>query len=136
MEAIVQNNLIKPKFVLPEESMKSTKEDQTPNPKDKTIPRMDEIFFGRLGKDPKMHYTNNKPVCTLSVAVNTSGKEKADWKRVIVWGKDAKSIMKDMKKGSGIFVKGHQKMRDFIGNDNESRSITEVMAHAIGTPVT
>ncbi|MBT7610345.1 MAG: single-stranded DNA-binding protein [Bacteriovoracaceae bacterium] len=135
MEPITNNELKSPTFALPEDSMESNVLSKPQTSIKKQSSRVDETFYGRLGKDPKLHYTNNKPVCTLNVAVNSYGKQVADWKRVIVWGSDAKAIMEKLKKGSQIFVKGHKKDRSFLGDDQEMRSITEIMAHLIGFPV-
>ncbi len=66
-----------------------------------------EIYYGRLGRDPELEYTvGPKAVCTLSVAVPTKINDKPDWKKVVVWGRQAELCKVQLKKGSEIFVQG------------------------------
>jgi single-strand DNA-binding protein len=94
-----------------------------------------DIFVGRLGVNPDLRYTAKKePVCTLSVAVNKDNEEKAEWKRVIVWGKQAELCSLYLKKGYEVFVQGRMNSRDYEDKLGNPRTITEWKAKLIGFP--
>ncbi|MBT3236870.1 MAG: single-stranded DNA-binding protein [Bdellovibrionales bacterium] len=92
-----------------------------------------ELFMGRLGKNPDLRYTKKKePVCYLSVAVNKDNSEKPDWKRVLVWGKQAEICNLKLTKGKEIFVQGRTNIREYQDDEGNKRSITEVNARLVG----
>ncbi len=94
-----------------------------------------EIFMGRLGVKPELRYTpKREPVCSLSVAVNKEGEDKAEWKRVIVWGKQAELCSLYLKKGNEVFVQGRMQSRSFEDSEGNKRSILECNARLIGFP--
>lgn len=64
---------------------------------------------GRLGKDPETRVTpKGNKVTELLVATNirTGDKDETVWWRVNVWGSDFDNMIKHLKKGSAIIVKG------------------------------
>ena len=94
-----------------------------------------EIFIGRLGVKPELRYTKKQePVCSLSVAVNRQGKEKADWKRVVVWGKQAELCNLYLKKGNEVFVQGRKEVKFYDGKNGEMKTYEEFNARLIGFP--
>lgn len=96
-----------------------------------------EIFMGRLGVNPELRYTKKQePVCSLSVAVDQKDTDKPDWKRVIVWGKQAELCNLYLKKGKEVFVQGRMQSREFKDREGELRSVTEWNARLIGFPNT
>jgi len=73
------------------------------------------ILIGRLGLDPELRYTQtNQPVCNLNIATTEQYKKKGSeeivkntqWHRVTVWGKQAETCNRYLKKGSLIRVRG------------------------------
>lgn len=94
-----------------------------------------ETFMGRLGKNPELRYTpKSEPVCSLSVAVNKGKDEKPDWKRVVVWGKQAESCSVFLKKGNEVFVQGRVQTRRFKDREGTERTIEEYNARLVGFP--
>ncbi len=92
-----------------------------------------EVFMGRLGKKPDLRYTpKREAVCYLSVAVNKNEDDKPDWKRVIVWGKQAELCSVQLNKGSELFVQGQKRVREYEDKEGNKRSIEEVKARLIG----
>ena len=90
-------------------------------------------FIGRLGKNPDLRYTPKKEaVCYLSVAVDKTDSDKPDWKRVIVWGKQAELCNLYLAKGKEIFVQGQNRVREYQDKDGNLRSIEEVKARLVG----
>ena len=97
------------------------------------------ILIGRLGQDPELKYTpSNTPICTLSLATNTSRKDQSgnvtdqtEWHRIIVWRKLAEIISKYAKKGSRVYVEGRLTTRSWDDKDGNKRYSTEVVASSI-----
>ncbi len=93
------------------------------------------IFVGRLGKKPDLRYTpKREPVCYLSVAINKEGQEKADWKRVIVWGRQAELCEMYLDIGKEVFVQGRANDRPFKDEKGIERISHEIKASLIGFP--
>jgi single-strand DNA-binding protein len=95
------------------------------------------IFLGRLGKKPDLRYTQkSEPVCYLSVAINTEKQESAEWKRVIVWGRQAELCQLYLDKGKKVFVQGRINDRIYKDDKGIDRISKEVRATLIGFPNT
>lgn len=94
-----------------------------------------ELLIGRLGKKPDLRYTKDqKPICYLSVAINKNKEEKAIWRKVIVWGRQAELCTLHLKKGSEIFVQGQNDIREFTGRDGLNKTYEVIKARLIGFP--
>ncbi len=94
-----------------------------------------EIFLGRLGKNPDLQYTiNNKAICYLSVAINKNGDEAPEWKRVIVVGPQAESCSVYLKKGREVFICGTSQIKEFVNMDGVKKQCIEVLARLVGFP--
>ena len=92
-----------------------------------------ELFIGRLGKNPDLRYTQKRePICFLSVAAKTADPNNPLWKRVIVWGKQAELASLYLKKGSEIFVQGQNQIREYRDKNKQMKEIEEVKARLIG----
>jgi single-strand DNA-binding protein len=90
-----------------------------------------EVFLGRLGKDPELKYTTKgKAVCYLSVAINE--KEKTNWKKVVVWERQAELCSVQLRKGAEIFVQGKEKVEKYINREGEEKQYREVNAKLVG----
>lgn len=93
-------------------------------------------IMGNLGTDPEMRYTpTGRPVTHFRVAVNRRWRdaegrpqEKAEWFRVVVWGRRAEVANQYLQKGSPVYVTGRLQTRSFEGNDGQTRYITELVA--------
>ncbi|MBI2521769.1 MAG: single-stranded DNA-binding protein [Bdellovibrio sp.] len=92
-----------------------------------------EVFVGRLGKNPELRYTPKQTaVCSISLAVDKEGLEAADWKRVVVWGRQAEICSVQLKKGSELFVQGRKELKTFQTKDGETKTIEEINAKLVG----
>ena len=92
-----------------------------------------EIFVGRLGKKPDLRYTKNlTPVCYLAVAVNSTITKIPEWKKVIVWGKQAELCPLYLKKGNEIFIQGETYIKKFSNKVGKQIEYEEVTAKLIG----
>lgn len=97
------------------------------------------ILIGRLGQDPKLAYTpGGVAVASMSLATDESYTDregnkvdKAEWHRVVAFGKPAEFCSNYLSKGRLILVEGSlqtRKWQDKAGND---RYTTEVKAQRV-----
>jgi len=73
------------------------------------------ILVGNLGRDPEVRYTTGgTPVANFTMATTdrwndaASGerKEKTEWHRIVVWGKQAEIAGEYLRKGRQVYVEG------------------------------
>jgi single-strand DNA-binding protein len=92
-----------------------------------------KIIFGRLGKSPELRYTQKQdPVCNFTLAEQISSEEKTTWHKIIIWGKHAEYCHMYLKKGSPVFVRGQDQIREFTTTEGNKKSVTEFKADQIG----
>ncbi len=95
------------------------------------------IIAGNLTRDPDLRYTvNRRAVLSFTVAVNYRYKNNngeyqdgADYIPVVVWGPQAESLGKFLKKGSPVLVEGQIRTRSYEAKDGSGkRYVTELIA--------
>ena len=95
------------------------------------------ILVGNLGRDPEVRYTSDgKPVANFTMATTerwsdpSSGerKEKTEWHRIVVWGKQAEIAGEFLRKGRQVYVEGSLQTREWTDRDGNKRQTTEVRA--------
>ena len=95
------------------------------------------ILVGNLGRDPEVRYTGDgKPVANFTMATTerwsdpASGerKEKTEWHRIVVWGKQAEIAGEYLRKGRQVYVEGSLQTREWTDRDDNKRQTTEVRA--------
>jgi len=96
------------------------------------------IIVGRLGQDPELRSTDSgMSVCNFSVATSESWtdngekKEKTEWHRVVVWGRQAEVCGKYLIKGSLAYIEGKIQTRKYEDRDGIDRYSTEVVARDV-----
>ena len=97
------------------------------------------ILIGNLGRDPEVRTTPSKiPVCTFSLATNevwndknNERQERTEWHRVVVWGKQAESVGRYLRKGSQVYVEGSLTTRSWEDKDGQKKYTTEVRAQNV-----
>lgn len=98
------------------------------------------ILIGNLGRDPELRQTNGGgAVCDFSLATtdrwfdkaSNSQKERTEWHRVIVWGKQGENVAKYLRKGSAAYVEGRLQTREWQDKDGNKRWTTEVVAQDV-----
>jgi single-strand DNA-binding protein len=99
------------------------------------------ILIGRLGGKPDLRYLpqNQRPVARFSLATNerlfnpatNESKIRAEWHRVVVWGKLAEFCEKFLTQGKQVYLEGKLRTRSWQDRDGNKRSTTEVEAQNI-----
>lgn len=100
---------------------------------------MQRIFvIGNLGQDPKLNTTqNDKSVCNFSIAHNLryykdgEWKQKAQWFKVTVWGKQAESCAEYLSKGSLCCVEGELSLRMWKDDEGDRQGSLEINAQNV-----
>jgi single-strand DNA-binding protein len=94
------------------------------------------ILLGNLGQTPEIRTTpTGRPVTTLNLATterykdkNGEWKDMTEWHRVVVWDRQAESIVTKVQKGSKVYIEGKITNRSYDGKDGVKRYVSEVVA--------
>jgi single-strand DNA-binding protein len=96
------------------------------------------ILIGRLGKDPEIvSFDNGNKKMSVTLATseryrdrNGEWVEQTDWHNLVSWGNIALDIAEKRRnyiKGDLMYVEGRIKTRQYVDNQNITRSITEIV---------
>lgn len=95
------------------------------------------ILVGRAGKDPELHTTkSDKKVVRFTLATwenykddksETGWRQETEWHNVVIWGANAETIAKNVKKGGMVYVEGAIRTRSYDDKDGAKKWITEVV---------
>ena len=94
------------------------------------------MLIGRLGNDPEVRYTpSGANVANFNLATNEvwndkegQKKEKTEWHRIVVWGRQAELAGQYLKKGRQVYIEGSLQTRQWEDKDGNKRYTTEVRA--------
>ena len=93
-------------------------------------------LIGRIGKNPDLKYSqSNKAIVNLSIATTESWKdkngekqEKTEWHRIVMFGKQAETCEKYVKKGMLLYIEGRLQTRTYE-KEGQTHYITEIVAN-------
>ncbi|HFN3491802.1 TPA: single-stranded DNA-binding protein [Proteus mirabilis] len=100
------------------------------------------LLIGYLGQDPEMRYRpNGDAVTNITLATSDpwkdkqSGetKERAEWHRVVIFGKLAKIAGEYLRKGSQVYIEGQLQTRKWQDQNGQDRYSTEVVVNINGS---
>ena len=97
------------------------------------------ILLGNLGRDPEIRYTGggqavaNFTMATTERWTDPSGekKEKTEWHRIVVWGKQAEIAGEYLRKGRQVYIEGSLQTREWTDREGNKRYTTEVRAQRL-----
>lgn len=97
------------------------------------------ILIGRLGQNPEIRFTpSGAAVANFSVATNETWldkagqkQERAEWHRVVVWGKLAELCGQYLTKGRQAYIEGRLQTRQWQDKDGQTKYTTEVQAQTV-----
>ena len=97
------------------------------------------ILVGNLGRDPEIRYIpSGQAVANFTMATterwnDPSGekKERTEWHRIVVWGKQAEIVGEYLKKGRQVYVEGSLQTREWTDREGNKRYTTEVRAQRV-----
>jgi single-strand DNA-binding protein len=95
------------------------------------------ILVGNLGRDAEVKVTaNGQSVATFSIATTETWtkdgekKEKTEWHRIVLWGRQADTLQPYLTKGKQIYVEGRIETRQWE-KDGQKHYTTEIRADRI-----
>jgi single-strand DNA-binding protein len=94
------------------------------------------FLIGRLGRDPEIRVVgDNHRVCNFTLATDerwkdASGavKERTDWHRITVWGRQAENVHRYLRKGSLAWIEGNIRYRESTDREGQRRWFTDIVA--------
>ncbi|MBQ6622017.1 MAG: single-stranded DNA-binding protein [Mogibacterium sp.] len=94
------------------------------------------ILVGRLARDPELRYTpNNTPVTHFTLAIDRpaqQGQERqADFIRITVFGRQAETVERYLKKGRQAAVQGRIQTGSYRNRDGQTVYTTDVIADRV-----
>lgn len=93
-------------------------------------------LIGRLTRDPEVRYTASQiAVANFSIAIDRPTKEgeekRADFPRIVVFGRQAENCEKYLRKGSQVAIEGRIETGSYEKQDGTKVYTTEVVAHRV-----
>ena len=96
-------------------------------------------LIGHLNADPECKESNGKTVAKFSIATgnewldkSTDEKQKTtEWHKVVCFNQLAAIVNCYLKKGARVYISGKLKTSKWQGKNNESKSITEIIANEL-----
>jgi single-strand DNA-binding protein len=98
------------------------------------------ILVGNLGGDAELKVLeSDNAVASFNLAtserwtdkISGDRKEKTDWHRIVVWGKQATALAEYLVKGKQVLVEGSLATRSYDDKHGERKYVTEVKARSI-----
>jgi single-strand DNA-binding protein len=99
------------------------------------------ILVGNLGKDPAMKDGKDGKIARFSLALNRQWRDKdsgerkqnTTWVNVVVFNKGLAEVAeKYLKKGASCYLEGEISVRQYTGDDNVERWVTEIVLPPYG----
>ena len=105
------------------------------------MPSLNKVMLiGHLGRDPELRYApSGDPVANFSMATterwrdpsSDERKERTEWHRIVVWGKQAEVVGEYLKKGGAAYIEGSLRTREWTDHNGNKRSTTEIRAQRV-----
>jgi single-strand DNA-binding protein len=92
------------------------------------------ILTGNLTKHPELKHTDSgMAICRFSIAVNKGygEKQKTTFVNIVTFNKTAENCEKFISRGSKVGIIGELEIRQFTGNDGQTKYMTEVLANEV-----
>ena len=95
------------------------------------------MLIGNLGRDPEVRYTSSgAAVANFTIATNEAWtskdgrrEERAEWHRVVVFGKMAEICREYLKKGRQVYIEGRLQTKQWEDREGNKRTTTEIVAN-------
>ena len=92
------------------------------------------ILIGNLGRDPELKMTTSgQQVCRFSLATTETWKNqqgerqsKTEWHTIVIWGKQAETAEKYLRKGKQVMIEGRIQYREYTGQDGVKKTATDI----------
>lgn len=97
------------------------------------------LVYGNITRDPEVRaLPSGVNVATFSLATNRvwidkngAKQENADFHNIVVFGKQAETVSKYLKKGSSVLIEGRMQTRSWDAQDGTKKYRTEIIAERV-----
>jgi single-strand DNA-binding protein len=105
------------------------------------MPDSQVTVTGNITREPELRFTpNGQPKANFGLAVNRrwQNRQSNEWEEqtsffnIVCWGSLAENVAESLPKGARVMVTGRLEQRSWETDNNEKRSIVEVVADEIG----
>lgn len=96
------------------------------------------ILIGNVGRDPEVRYLNTGvAVANFSLATTERGytsatgtviPDRTEWHNIVIWGKQAETVEKYVKKGDKLWIEGKIRTRSYADKSGIQRYVVEIFA--------
>ena len=95
------------------------------------------VLIGRLTRDPEVRYTagTQMAVCTFTLAIDrpvkAGGEKQTDFPRITVFGRQAETCEKYLKKGRMVAIQGRIQTGSYTNKNGDTVYTTDVVANRV-----
>lgn len=94
------------------------------------------MLIGNMGRDPEVQaFDGGKKRASFTLATSEKYKDKngveqtlVEWHNIVVWGPQAETVEKYLKKGMPLFIEGRIKTREYTNKEGIQKRVTEIIA--------
>ncbi len=86
------------------------------------------IISGYLSRDPEISTTGNDDVCRLNIPVKQGwgDREQTNWYRASIWGKRAKTVHQNCRKGTKVHIVGELSIGEYQGKPQYDIRVNDI----------
>ncbi len=92
------------------------------------------ILIGNLGRDPELKMTTSgQQVCRFSLATTETWKNqqgerqsKTEWHNIVIWGKQAETAEKYLRKGKQVMIEGRIQYREYTDQAGVKKTACDI----------
>lgn len=92
------------------------------------------VITGNLTKAPELRHTESgMAICRFTIANNRGygEKQKTTFVNIVTFNKTAENCDRYLSKGSKVGIIGELEIRQFTGNDGQTKYMTEILANEV-----
>lgn len=92
------------------------------------------VITGNLTKAPELRHTDSgMAICRFTIANNKGygEKKKTTFVNIVTFNKTAENCDRYLSKGSKVGIVGELEIRQFTGNDGQTKYMTEILANEV-----
>lgn len=92
------------------------------------------VITGNICRTPELRHTESgMAICRFTIANNkyVKGEQKTTFVNIVTFNKTAENCDRYLSKGSKVGIIGELEIRQFTGNDGQTKYMTEILANEV-----
>ena len=94
------------------------------------------MLIGNIGRDPELQsFEGGRKRASFTLATSERYRDRngvdqtvTEWHNIVVWGPQADTVEKYLKKGMPVFIEGKIKTREYTNKEGVQKRVTEIVA--------